>query len=102
MLFQDSADVLVLTQFVAVLAVGAIAVVWPVVRSGQHLGISQMERERENTPKPMHRPMVRWTGGGASIPELRLQELAPWVIEAAEVWDGCGVGAAKGEVEAVF
>lgn len=50
----------------------------------------------------MYSPVISRAGGGIGIPELGLEKLAAGIIEAAEIRNDGGVGAAEGEVEAIF
>ena len=43
--------------------------------------------------------MICWSGGGITVPELRLQQEPAGVVEAAGVGDGAPVVAAQGVLE---
>ena len=45
-------------------------------------------------PKTVDGPVISWSRCGICIPKLSLEELAAWIVEAARIWDGSGVGTA--------
>ncbi len=53
-------------------------------------------------PKTVNGPVISWSRSGICIPELSLEELATWIVEAARVWDGSGVGTAHGKIKTVL
>ncbi len=111
--FEDRSDVGVLAGLVAVLGVGAVAVVWPgtkewvLARRHTLLGDTPgaffpLDRPGEvladALPQAVDGPVVSWSGSGIGVPELCLQEVAPRIVEATEIGDGSLVMTAQWHV----
>ena len=45
-------------------------------------------------PKTVNGPVISWSRCGICVPKLSLKELAAWIVEAACIRDGSGVGTA--------
>ena len=43
-------------------------------------------------PKTVNGPVISWSRCGICVPKLSLEELAAWIVEAARIWHGSGVG----------
>ena len=72
-MFKDLGDVLVLAGFVAKLLVGAIAFIGPRRTHPLLAWTWKWMLGEDELPEAVDGPVIGWTGGGITVPELRLQ-----------------------------